>query len=103
MIFPREPATSPQAKDLIRQFCTVDRTKRLGNMSGGAARVKGHPFFEGVNWDDVYHRREKGPIIPPVKAPDDSQCFEKYPEDEGKHSEYTDNMAAQYDRYFRDF
>ncbi|KAL2111162.1 hypothetical protein VUR80DRAFT_210 [Thermomyces stellatus] len=103
VVFPREPATSPQAKDIIRQFCTVDRTRRLGNMSGGAARVKEHPFFEGVNWDDVYHRRNKGPIIPPVKAPDDSQCFERYPEDEGKHCEYTDEMAAQYDQYFEDF
>ena len=103
VVFPREPATSARAKDLIRQFCTVDRTKRLGNISGGAARVKEHPFFEGVNWDDVYHRRYKGPIIPPVKAPDDSGCFEKYPEDEGKHSDYTDEMAAQYDQYFKDF
>ena len=103
VVFPKEPATSPQAKDLIRQFCTVDRTRRLGNISGGAARVKQHPFFEGVNWDDVYHRRNRGPIIPRIKGPDDTQCFERYPEDEGKHPEYTDEMARKYDHYFKDF
>jgi protein kinase A len=101
--FPREPATSPEAKDLIRQFCTVDRSKRLGNLSGGAARVKQHAFFEAVDWDDVYHRRSKGPIIPTITAPDDSQCFEQYPEDSGGHAEYTDEMAATYDKYFSDF
>lgn len=103
VVFPSEPALSAEAKDLIRQFCTVDRSKRLGNISGGAARIKEHPFFRDVNWDDVYHRRTNGPIIPPIKAPDDTQCFDRYPEDDGRRVVYTDEMAAKYDHYFRDF
>ena len=103
VVFPSEPALSAEAKDLIRQFCTVDRSKRLGNISGGAARIKEHPFFRGINWDDVYNRRKKGPIIPPIKAPDDSQCFDRYPEDDGKHAAYTAEMATKYEKYFEDF
>lgn len=103
IVFPSEPALSPESKDLISQFCTVDRSKRLGNISGGAGRVKEHAFFREVNWDDVANRRSKGPIVPPIKAADDAQCFDRYPEDDGNHSSFTDEMAEKYDHYFADF
>ncbi|PHH68675.1 hypothetical protein CDD80_7348 [Ophiocordyceps camponoti-rufipedis] len=73
-------------------------------MSGGAARVKAHPFFRPVDWDDVINRRHQGPIIPPVRFPGDAQCFDTYPEDEADGPvEYTDDMVRQYDHYFDDF
>lgn len=103
VLFPADPAISPEAQDIIRSFCTVDRTRRLGNLSGGAARVKQHPFFQGVDWEDVWHRRNQGPIIPPVRWAGDSQCFDTYPEDDGKRDTYTPEMAVQYDHYFQDF
>ncbi|CAI4210797.1 unnamed protein product [Parascedosporium putredinis] len=103
IVFPSEPALSPESKDLISQFCIVDRSKRLGNISGGAGRVKEHAFFREVNWDDVANRRSKGPIVPPIKAADDAQCFDRYPEDDGNHSSFTDEMAEKYDHYFADF
>lgn len=102
--FPKDPPISSEAKDLIRSLCTVDRSRRLGNMSGGAARVKAHPFFRPVDWDDVINRRHQGPIIPPVRFPGDAQCFDTYPEDgDDGPAEYTDDMASQYDHYFDDF
>ena len=103
VLFPAEPPISPEAKDIIRQFCTVDRSRRLGNISGGAAKVKEHQFFRDVNWDDVYHRRNRGPINPPVRYPGDAQCFDIYPEDDGKRDTYTPDMATKYDEYFADF
>lgn len=103
VVFPQEPAISPEAKDLIRQFCTVDRSRRLGNISGGAAKVKAHPFFRGVDWNAVLNRRRRGPIIPPVRYPGDAQCFDIYPEEDTSREYYTDAMAEQYDAYFKDF
>jgi len=103
VLFPVEPRISDEAQDIIRSFCTIDRSKRLGNIQGGAQRVKDHPFFKDVNWDDVYHRRRRGPIIPPVRYPGDAQCFDAYPEDDGKRDEYTGSMAEKYDEYFKDF
>jgi len=94
---------SSEAKDIIRQFCTLDRSRRLGNISGGAAKVKQHPFFRDVNWDDLYNRRFRGPIIPPVRWPGDSQCFDTYPEDDGRRDAYTQEMVTKYDEYFKDF
>ncbi|KAK3900848.1 kinase-like domain-containing protein [Staphylotrichum tortipilum] len=89
--------------DIILQFCTVDRSRRLGNISGGSARVKAHPFFAGVDWDAVYHKRRRGPIIPPVRYPGDAQCFDIYPEEDGIKEEYTEEMRGRYEDYFRDF
>ncbi|EJT71007.1 AGC protein kinase [Gaeumannomyces tritici R3-111a-1] len=103
VVFPQDPPISPEAQDIIRQFCTVDRSHRLGNISGGAARVKEHPFFRGVDWDAVYRRAQPGPIVPPVRYPGDAQCFDIYPEEDASRDQYTDDMVAQYDHHFRDF
>ncbi|KIE00205.1 catalytic subunit of the PKA, partial [Metarhizium majus ARSEF 297] len=101
--FPHDPPISDEAKDIICSFCTIDRSRRLGNISGGAARVKAHPFFRNVNWDDLLSRRQLGPIIPPIRYAGDSQCFDVYPEDDGRRDRYTEEMAQQYDGYFADF
>lgn len=103
VVFPQDPPISDEAKDIIRQFCTVDRSRRLGNISGGAAKVKAHPFFANVDWDAMIQRRHRGPIIPPIRYPGDAQCFDIYPEDDVTRDEYTDEMAEKYDDYFKDF
>ncbi|KAL7931091.1 kinase-like domain-containing protein [Trichoderma chlorosporum] len=103
VVFPQEPVISDEAKDIIKSLCTIDRSRRLGNISGGAERVKAHPFFRGVNWDDILSRRHRGPIIPPLRFPGDAQCFDMYPEEDGTRIPYTADMANRYDRYFEDF
>ncbi|KAL7947175.1 kinase-like domain-containing protein [Trichoderma barbatum] len=103
VVFPQEPVISDDAQDIIKSFCTIDRSRRLGNISGGAARVKAHPFFNGVSWDDILSRRHRGPIIPPLRYPGDAQCFDMYPEDDGTRVPYTADMANRYDQYFEDF
>ena len=103
VLFPAEPAISQPAQDIIRSLCTVDRSRRLGNISGGTQPVKTHPFFHGVNWDDLFHRRIVAPIQPHVRFPGDAQCFDVYPEDDGKREPYTDELAKQYDHYFNGF
>lgn len=72
-------------------------------MSGGAKKVKEHPFFRGVDWDDVFNRRHKGPIIPPIRFPGDAQCFDIYPEEDANSERYTDDLREKYDVYFEDF
>lgn len=103
VVFPQDPPLSEEAKDIIRSFCTVDRSRRLGNISGGAARVKSHPFFHDTDWDDTFNRRHRGPIQPPIRYPGDAQCFDVYPEDDGSREPYGRDMAEKYDPYFADF
>lgn len=74
----------PIAKDLIKKLLVQDRTKRLGNMKNGADDVKRHRWFKGVDWQDVYYRRQKPPIVPEVHYDGDTRNFDEYPETDWK-------------------
>ncbi|KAI0172528.1 Pkinase-domain-containing protein [Hypoxylon sp. FL1284] len=103
VVFPADPPISPNAQNIIRSFCTVDRSRRLGNLIGGTEQVKSHPFFEGIDWDALYNRQLRPPIQPNVRFLGDAQCFDIYPEDDGKRESYTKDMSRQYDQYFEGF
>ncbi|KAG1369636.1 putative Serine/threonine-protein kinase D6PKL1 [Cocos nucifera] len=47
--FPESPAASFHARDLIRGLLVKEPENRLGSVRG-AAEIKQHPFFEGLNW-----------------------------------------------------
>ncbi|KAI9696384.1 MAG: serine/threonine protein kinase, AGC [Candelina mexicana] len=94
---------SLEARDLISNLCTVDASKRLGNISGGVSQVKSHPFFRKIDWDALYYRKMKGPIIPHVRHPADASNFDDYdPEPEGREP-YTIELYERYDKAFGDF
>jgi serine/threonine protein kinase len=59
--FPDAPAISAAARDLIRGLLAKEPHNRLASRRG-AAEVKQHPFFEGVNWALV--RSAQPPYIP---------------------------------------
>lgn len=50
----------PLAKDLIEKLLVKDRFTRLGN----AQAIKKHPWFSGVDWNEIAERKHPGPIIP---------------------------------------
>lgn len=56
------PYVSDQARDLISAFLDRAPESRLG--AEGVEEVKGHAFFNGLNWDDLYHKRIEAPIHP---------------------------------------
>ncbi|KAA8544220.1 hypothetical protein F0562_022232 [Nyssa sinensis] len=47
--FPGSPVVSFHARDLIRGLLVKEPENRLGSVKG-AAEIKQHPFFEGLNW-----------------------------------------------------
>ncbi|KAK2503055.1 hypothetical protein MC885_006292 [Smutsia gigantea] len=75
LVFPPEVPISEKAKDLILRFC-IDSENRIGN--SGVEEIKGHPFFEGVDWG---HVRERPAAIPiEIKSIDDTSNFDDFPE-----------------------
>ena len=56
----------PYGKDLIRGLLTTDRSKRLGNLRGGAKDVMEHPWFAGVDWESLERKEIGAPIVPRV-------------------------------------
>ena len=67
---------SPEAKDLIQKLLS-DADDRLG--AHGAAEVKEHPFFQGIDFDCISQRR--APYVPKVDHELDTQNFERFEED----------------------
>ncbi|CAL1383294.1 unnamed protein product [Linum trigynum] len=75
--FPEEAKLSPEAKDLISKLlCNVNQ--RLG--TNGADEIKEHPFFNGVDWNNIYHM--EAAFTPEVNDELDTQNFEKFEESE---------------------
>ena len=97
----------PEACDLIGGLCTVNPSQRLGNISSGGqsgtALVKAHQFFTPIDWDALYHRKSKGPIIPKVKHAADASNFDDYAPPAESKNEYTRDMASKFDHEFKDF
>ncbi|KAK6144252.1 hypothetical protein DH2020_021072 [Rehmannia glutinosa] len=59
--FPHCPMVSSHARDLIRRLLKKEPDNRLGSAKG-AAEIKQHPFFDGLNWALV--RCETPPEMP---------------------------------------
>jgi serine/threonine protein kinase len=60
--FPKEPPVSSAARDLVTALLAKDPARRLG-ATVGAAAIKRHPFFNGVNW--ALLRCATPPYVPP--------------------------------------
>ncbi|KAM0916482.1 hypothetical protein ACQ4PT_010151 [Festuca glaucescens] len=60
--FPKEPSVSSAARDLVAALLAKDPARRLG-ATVGAAAIKRHPFFNGVNW--ALLRCAAPPYVPP--------------------------------------
>ena len=76
---------SPEAKSFLQAILEKDPKKRLGGFSSDknknaeddAQDIRAHPFFAGLNWDDIKHRRHKAEWIPKVRGPEDTSCIDK--------------------------
>lgn len=59
---------SHRSSDLIQKLLNSDPSKRPG-----FASIKTQPFFDNINWDDVFNRR-MGPSIPDFEPHSGSSC-----------------------------
>ena len=97
------------ARDFILALCKTDPSQRLGHIAGGSKRVMEHWFFDGIDWDEIYYRRRRGPIIPRVEWAGDAGNFDEYPdpiegeESEGGRGRYDSEMRALWEDAFKDF
>jgi len=55
---------SENAKSLLEGLLRRDLNERLKDPS----KIKDHPFFGTVNWEDLYHKKVKPPFVPNVKG-----------------------------------
>lgn len=90
------------AKDLVKRLLTADKTKRLGGSveASGAADIRRHKFFRGVDWHALAGLQIEAPIVPQVASQTDTHYFEEYDENDDKPpGELTEAEQEQ----FKDF
>lgn len=74
---PLYPIQMPRdSVSLLQRLLTRDPTRRLGAGPNDAEEVKAHPFFRGVNWDDLLHKRVTPPFLPTLKNASDTTWFD---------------------------
>ncbi|WCJ35156.1 Protein kinase superfamily protein [Euphorbia peplus] len=68
---PVPESMSYEAQDLIDRLIAHDQNQRLG--ANGSAEVKAHPFFRGVDWDNL--ALQKAVFVPSPDSADDTSYF----------------------------
>lgn len=71
-LFPEEAPTT--LVELVRALLRVAPEERLGTR--GAADVKAHPFFDGLDWDNL--GLSPGPFVPKLSDETDTDYFKNY-------------------------
>ncbi|KAI1623629.1 protein kinase A [Exophiala viscosa] len=95
------PYIHHDAQDLLVQLITSDLTKRLGNLHGGPAEIKNHPWFAEVTWERLVKKDIDAPYVPPVKGgAGDASQFDKYPEETEEYGKKADDPFGH---FFTDF
>ena len=62
-----------EAYDFIQKLLAPNPADRLG--CNGAANIKAHPWFEGINWDTLYSQSMEDVFVPKPLAIDDTAYF----------------------------
>ena len=73
---PEEIKLSKEALDFMKRMMS-DPNERLGK--NGSEEIKSHPFFKGVDWDNIRNNM-KPPFIPDIENDYDTKYFETYEE-----------------------
>ena len=68
---------SEEAKDLINKLLVIDPKNRLGVGKDGVEKLKQHPYFKDVNWEDLEQLKVTPPFIPEIDEPNDLKYIEK--------------------------
>ncbi|AOA62299.1 Serine/threonine kinase [Komagataella phaffii CBS 7435] len=65
-----------ESVDILQQLLTKDPYKRLGASEEDAEEIKRHPYFHGINWDDIMQCKVPPPLIPTIKDRHDVSNFD---------------------------
>ncbi|KAG0056024.1 Serine/threonine-protein kinase MRCK alpha [Gryganskiella cystojenkinii] len=68
--FEKVPDISQDCRDLITRLL-ARKENRLGK--NGVEEIKAHPFFNGIDWDNI--RKTTPPFLPIIETPDDTSNF----------------------------
>ncbi|KAG0356305.1 hypothetical protein BC939DRAFT_1008 [Gamsiella multidivaricata] len=92
LCFDKGPSLSSECKDLITRLL-ARKENRLGK--NGVEEIKAHPFFKGIDWDNI--RKSTPPFLPIIEAPDDTSNFRFDDELDGSDETLQDKQSTVVD------
>ena len=95
---PEEADISAEAYDILIKLIN-DVEFRLGG--NGADEVKNHPFFKGIDWDNL--KKTKPPFIPKLDSDYDTKYFDEFEENEPFYPINKEKYPVKKDMCFVDF
>ncbi|KAF6215608.1 hypothetical protein GE061_010364 [Apolygus lucorum] len=66
---------SPEVSDFITKLLVKNPRERLGGGIGDALELKEHPFFKGLNWNDLARKAVPAPFVPKISGELDVSNF----------------------------
>ncbi|KAJ9578919.1 hypothetical protein L9F63_004876, partial [Diploptera punctata] len=93
---------SPEVSDFISKLLIKDSKKRLGGGEDDAEELKRHPFFKGINWDELSRKLIAAPFVPKISHELDVSNFS----DEFTKQIPTDSpsvVPSHYEKLFRGY
>ncbi|XP_046442093.1 G protein-coupled receptor kinase 1-like [Daphnia pulex] len=92
---------SNELRTLLEGLLHRDVDKRLGCRGRGAEEVKGHPFFLGVDWQQVYMQKYPPPLIPPRGEVNAADAFDigSFDEEDTKGYKLTEKDQELYQNF----
>jgi len=67
-------------KSLVKHLLVADLSKRYGNLRGGVGDIKGHRWFNGLDWARLLLKQLPTPYRPTVRSSSDTSNFSNYPD-----------------------
>ena len=76
VIFPQNIYLSNEAKDIIGKLLKKNVKERLGYASG-IVEIKNHPFFKGIDFQEIENKKVASPFVPKIENNTDVQNFDE--------------------------
>uniref|UniRef100_A0A7S4BY39 cGMP-dependent protein kinase n=1 Tax=Chrysotila carterae TaxID=13221 RepID=A0A7S4BY39_CHRCT len=71
------------AREACQKFLLANPAARMCHLKRGVREVREHPFFKPINFDELYNKVPKAPLIPRISDPLDTSNFDYYEDEDG--------------------
>jgi len=93
--FPEDPSLTQRVEHLIGGLLEKNAYQRLGAGTNGTQQIIDHPWFQGLDWNEMRNQKEAPPYVPEISGQDDLSHYDAYPEE--KIEEKLDPDASVYE------
>ncbi|CAH8474983.1 Beta-adrenergic receptor kinase 2 [Schistosoma haematobium] len=92
---------SCEMRSLLEGLLARDVCNRLGCMGRGSLEVREHPFFKGIDWQQVYLQKYPPPLIPPRGEVNAADAFDigSFDEEDTKGIKLTEADQSLYQNF----